>query len=228
MRRVLLTLAFLALSCSVLGQDTASARPNPPVSGRSSASVGVSERSDGPTPLMALAPGGQYVLTLPPSAVVTLSPGRIVVDLNGPGPQPPTPTPTPTPTPVPPPPTPTPNPVPTPQAKISRVIVVYDPLAVLTAGQTAIGISSEVRRFLNDACDKSADGRPAYRFWTTDIDVADESADWREAWDKVKGDVATGGLPKVYVFDSAGKVRQTPLPNTPLEFVAKLKSINGG
>lgn len=215
MRRVLLTLAFLALSCSVLGQDTA--RPS---------SATVKAVGDVPTPLLGMAPTGQYVLTLPPSAVVTLSPGRIVVDLNGPAPQPPSPTPTPVP--PSPTPTPTPTPVPTPQAKISRVIVVYDPLAVLTTGQTAIGMSSEVRRFLNDACDKSADGRPAYRFWTTDIDTADESADWREAWSKVKGDVATGGLPKVYVFDSSGKVRQTPLPGTPLEFIAKLKSINGG
>jgi len=208
MRRLVLTLAFVALSCTVLGQD--SGRP----------------RADASTPLMALAPTGQYVLTLPPSAVVTLSPGRIVVDLNGPAPQP-----TPQPTPVPPspqPPTPPPTPTPTPQAKISRVLVVFDPLAPLPGGQTAIAMSGDVRKYLDSACDKSADGRPAYRFWTTDIDTADESADWRAAWDQVRSDVTAGGLPKIYVFDSAGRVRQSPLPPTPIEFLAKLRSINGG
>jgi len=216
MRRVLLTVAFLAMSCSVLGQD--SARPSP----AAAKAVG-----DAPTPLMALAPTGQYVLTLPPSAVVTLSPGRITVDLNGPAPQPPTPNPTPVP-PSPQPPTPQPTPTPTPQARISRVLVVFDPERPITGGQTAISISSEVRRFLDATCDKSQDGRPAYRFWTTDIDVADEAVDWRDAWDAVKADVAVGGLPKVYVFDSAGKVRQAPLPADPASFLAKIKSINGG
>lgn len=216
MRRILTALVFLALACPTLGQDAS--RPAP------------AGRADAPTPLMALAPTGQYVLTLPPSAVVTLSPGRIVVDLNGPAPQPtpPGPTPTPTPVPVPPSPTPVPPPVPTPQAKISRVIVVYDPLAPLPAGQTAISLSSEVRRWLDATCDKSQDGRPAYRHWTSDVDVEDESADWREAWAAVKEDVAAGGLPKLYVFDSAGRVRKTSLPPTPAEFLAKLKSINGG
>jgi len=221
MRRTLAVLAFLALVCPSLGQDAT--RPAVPtaVTGRPSASVGVV--GDAPTPLMGLAPTGQYVLTLPPSAVVTLTPGRIVVDLNGPAPQP---QPTPTPTPVPP--SPTPTPTPTPQVKVSRVMVVFDPLAALPAGQTAISLSSDVRKWLDAACDKSDDGRPAYRFWTADIDTSDESADWRAAWDTVKADVQAGGLPKVYVFDAAGKVRQTPLPATPNDFLAKLKSINGG
>lgn len=210
MRRVVLTLAVLLACCTAAGQD-------PP------------RRDDGPTvPLMGLAPTGQYVLTLPPSAVVTLSPGRIVVDLGGgPTPQPPVP-PGPNPVPVPPQPTPTPVPVPpSPQAKISRVLVVFDPDRPITGGQTQIAISTPVRQYLEATCDKDADGRAAYRFWTTDIDTSDESAGWRAAWNRVAADTKIG-LPKVYVFDTSGAVRATPLPADPDAFLAKLKSIGGG
>jgi hypothetical protein len=89
----------------------------------------------------------------------------------GPGPQPPVP-------PAP------PAPIP---ADGLHVLVVID-AARLTAGQAAALNSQAVRAYLNATCPKGPDGKTAeWRVWDKDVDPANESQLWQDAFARTKG-----------------------------------------
>jgi hypothetical protein len=111
----------------------------------------------------------------------------------------------PQPGPVPPAPVP-PSPVPT--AGL-RVLFVLERQDKLTPGQVGALNSQKVIDYLNAKCVKDSDGRPAWRKWDKDVELAKELPVWQKLWEATKP--VMGTLPQVVIVtDTKGETFNLP------------------
>jgi len=91
-----------------------------------------------------------------------------------------------------------------------------DQLAILTA--TAPG---SVREYLTQRCAKDADGRPQFRIFDKDNDLAKESAIWRQAWERPRQ-----SIPWILI-SNVSQMHEGPLPATPEATLELLRKYGG-
>lgn len=146
-------------------------------------------------------PAGVYVVTVnaPRGVRVHQTPTSVTFDWSGVDPSP-TPTPEPGPTPDP---GPTPTPV---WGPVARVIVLYES-STLTGREP---FCSQDCRVSLDTMPKDSKGLPSWRIW--DKDVSNNLPEWSDALAKAKADFGASTEPKLYAFDTSGRMKVEPIP----------------